>query len=541
MNRRLFFFCFLSALILLWSTGVLAAAFTLAPPRIEITLRPGAVENVMLTVLTSIGEEPEERAFFRFYIVDFGVSPAGEVEFSEPGNLKRSASQWMDLEFREFDVRPGEKKTVGLTIKVPGVPSGGYYAAIVLEQLPVAGIVKRKPIIHTVRMVSLVEITVQGRGRLRQDVVISGVDVGRIGKQEGVGFTATVENRGNVHLKGKGELLVKSRRGGLITTLPLEAGRGFVLPDASRDFTAVLDRTLPSGNYMAEAVIKYGMRGKAVARVPFSVSKGRLVPAGDLDAERQVKLLVDPYWVDIVARPGAFRTVPILIENEDNSPIHVSGGARDVTFDIDGRLVVSEGVDGKWSCADWVDIEPAEFDLAPGARRRVIAKVAIPKDVVGGRSAQVDFTASMRKSEGAEPILTSSGTTLILTIQGELDLHGELTGMRATESKTTAGMDFSAVFKNNGNVPVAPKGKLVITSMDGSGGQKASGTGAQQQAQVMGEIELSEIMGVVLPEGTRRVKAAYPAMLEPGKYSAEMIITYGGKSPARAEREFVVK
>jgi hypothetical protein len=495
----------------------------------------------MLTVLTAPENEKAEKMFLRFYIVDFKVDRKGQVEFSEPGSLKGSASPWLNLEFREFAMFAGDKKSVGLTIRVPSATSGGYYSAIILEQLPVDQLVQKKPIVHTVRMVALVELTLQGRGRLRQDAVISSIDIGWVGEQKRPGFVVTVENRGNVHLKGKGDLVIRTRHGGAVATLPLEAGRGTVFPEASRDFSAILDRSLASGNYVAEAVIRHGMRSKAVARFPFAVAGGRLVAAGQLHADRQIKVLVDPYWVDITARAGAFRTVPVLIENEDDSPIHVSSGVLDVAFDTEGRLVVSEGSGSKWSCVDWIEVEPTEFDLQPGARRRVITKVTIPKDAVGGRAAQVDFVASTTKIEGAELLETSSGTTMIVTIMGGLDLKGEITSLNVTESKSEAGMDFEAVFKNKGNAPVAPKGKLVIRSLEGPGTRMTRERGGGQQATMIGEIELDEILGVVLPDGTRRLRAAYPAMLDAGKYSAEIIIHYGADDPVTTQREFVVK
>lgn len=518
-----------------------AGSFTLAPPRIELTVRPGAVENVTLTVLTNPGEAKEQKMFFRFYIVDFKVDGKGQVEFFEAGSLKRSASPWLNLDFREFEMLAGDKRTVGLTIKVPSATSGGYYSAIILEELPVAQLIEKKPLVHTVRMVALVELTLQGRGRLRQDAVISSIDIGRVGEQRRPGFVVTVENRGNVHLKGKGDLIVRTKHGGPVATLPLEAGRGTVFPEASREFSAILDRSLASGNYVAEAVIRHGIRGRAVARFPFAIAAGQLVAAGQLEADKEIKVVVDPYWVDISARAGAFRTVPILIENEDDSPIHVSSGVLGVTFDMEGRLVVSEGSGSKWSCVDWIEVEPAEFDLQPGARRRVITKVSIPRDAAGGRAAQVDFVASTPKTEGAEPLETSSGTTLIITIMGGLDLKAEITSLNVTESKSEAGMNFEALFRNNGNAPVAPKGKLVIRSLDGPGTPTTQESGAGQQASMIGEIELDEILGVVLPEGTRRLRAAYPAMLNPGRYSAEIIIHYGADDPATAQREFDVK
>jgi hypothetical protein len=542
MKTRLFLPALLLASLFFGNQSVLGASFMLAPPRVELSLRPGSRQNVKLAVLTKVGEGgPDEVMYMRFYVVDFELSNTGEVVFREPGSLKQSASNWIDLETRDFQMHPDERRMIDMNIRVPGAPAGGYYSAIVLEQLPVGGIMRGQKVVHTVRFVTLVELTVEGRGSLQRDAAITKVNVGRVGEKRGSGFTVTVENRGNVHIRGSGQLMVKTAGGGRLASLPLEAGRGTILPNGSRDFTAVLDRLLPTGNYVAEAVIKYGMRGTAVARVPFSVSGRGLVATGTLDAEKTVRFFVDPYWADLTAGPGAFRTVPISVQNGEENHIHVSSKAVDVTFDLDGRLVVSDVAGGPWSCAEWIEIKPAEFDLRPRERRNVIVTVALPKDVVGGRSAQVDFTATKPVPEGTPPLTGSTGTTLILTIPGQVDVAGEISGLRVVDTRTEQGIRFEAVFANKGNVPVAPKGKLVVRSAGKAKETASTFSSGGGQNQVIGEIALDEIMGVVLPEGARRVKASYPAVLGPGDYTAEMVLDYGAADPARATREFTLK
>lgn len=500
-----------------------------------MTVRPGSVHNLTLTVLTSRPEPEEEDLYFRFYVLDFEVGEDGKIAYAEAGSLKRSASSWIELEAREFKMAPAGKKAIGLKLTVPRDASGGYYSAIVLEKLPIAALAKRQKVVHTVRMVSLVELTVEGRGGLRTDVVITGVDVGRVGGQEGTGFTVTVENRGSVHIKGKGELLVRTKHGGTIAAFPLEAGRGMILPESGRSFEAVLDRQLSAGDYIAEAVVEYGLRGKAVARVPFSISGGHLSATGALDAEKGVKFLVDPYWVDMTASPGAFRAVPILVENDEEVSIHVSAVTRDVAFDIEGRLTVSDPSGSEWSCADWVEFKPGEFDLKPRERRQVLANVSIPKDVTGGRSTQVDFVASLLDSGSGGPVESSAGTTLLVTVPGELNAVGRIVSVKVSQNKETGAIDFLASFKNEGNVHVVPKGKVVITSL--TGGIREAGGEAKR---LVGEIEFDEIMGAVLQGGTRRFRAQHPGGLDEGEYSAEVVLSYGGENPATAVREFIV-
>jgi hypothetical protein len=113
--------------------------------------------------------------------------------------------------------------------------------------------------------------------------------------------------------------------------------------------------------------------------------------------------------------------------------------------------------------------------------------------------------------------------------------------MKVSTNTTDQGTGFTALFRNKGDVPVAPKGKIVLRSLAASTDQTSSGTAAGQRDQVVGEIELDEIMGVVLPGGVRRLKTTFPGSLRAGKYSAEIVVSYGGEEAARAEREFVIR
>jgi hypothetical protein len=475
-------------------------------------------------------EPGEGKSYFRFYIVDFTVAKDGQVEYEAPGSLKRSATPWLELETREFTMEPNQKKKVDLTITVPGGVRGGYYSAIVLEELPIPEITSGRHLMQTVRLVTLVELTVDGSGRLRKDAVISGMDVSQGTDKRDLSFIVTVENKGDVHLKAKGDVVIKTKNGSRVDEAPLEAGRGMVLPEYPRDFRSSFRRLLAPGSYVAEAKITFGLRGQAVARLPFSVSAGELA-VGALDAERIVQFLVDPYWVDVTAQGGAFRTVPILIANEDQSRIHVSSTARDVSFDIEGRLIVSDASEGPLSCAHWLELRPTEFDLKPRERRRMLVKINVPEDAVGGRCAQVDFEATLLEGEEA-PLTSSSGTTLIVTVPESLNVAGRITSVTSSQSAPGEAVDFSVTFVNEGNSHIIPKGKVRVKSLSGA---------SVEPGRPVGEVDLAEIMGVVLPGGTRRLVAAYAGSLQPGRYSAEVTVEYGGESPAKAMREFTVR
>ena len=98
-----------------------------------------------------------------------------------------------------------------------------------------------------------------------------------------------------------------------------------------------------------------------------------------------------------------------------------------------------------------------------------------------------------------------------------------------TQTKAAGAIDFVVSFKNKGNVHVVPEGRVVIKSLAGKEAEK-----------VIGEVEFDEVMGAVLPDGVRRLRAQYPTGLVPGEYAAEVILTYGGETPATKVHKFSV-
>ncbi len=520
-------------------TGVaFGASFILAPPRVEMTVHTKSVQKVELTVIT--GPE-KEQSYFAMYVVDFKVNEDGEISYAEPGSLERSASSWVKLDPARFQMGPNEKKKINLKLTIPGNTCGGYYAAIVLDPVPLSAIGKGNTVVHNVRMVSLVELKVLGSGRLREDAGISEIKAARGGQGQGLTFKVTVENKGDIHVRAEGNVVVRANHGGMIATVPLRAGRGFILPGTSRYFEAVLDRQIPAGDYVAEATLKYGLRGKAVASLPFSMSGGVPVATRAMVNESGIRFVVDPYLVDISARGGAFRTMAVLVQNEDSKSIHISVNALAMSFNPDGDLVISDSAGGQWSCANWVELKPTEFDLLPGERSRVMLRIRIPRDVVGGRCAHVGFKATKEGAQGGEVLEGSAGTVLLLTIPGNgFRIAGEVTDLQVSQAQRDNALNVVASFKNDGNVHVVPMGKVIIRPAS-VGNQGSTGPAGSDTDKIVGEFQFDEIVGAILPGATRRLASTIQQRFPAGEYIAEVVLSYGGQNAATMERKFIVR
>jgi hypothetical protein len=528
-------------LLFLRSTAAFGTSFAISPPRVEMSVRPMSAHDVILTVITSPGDEP---IFFSIYVLDFRLERDGTIEYFEAGALDRSASSWLTFDTDRFKLNPTESKKVKVRIEVPRGAVGGYYSAIVVDQLPRADIPEgRAALVHTMKFVSLVELRVVGHGRVREDAAITGLDVEYSAKVGGLQAVVSVENRGVSHIKSKGELVIRTRHGGRVALLPLVPGRarGLVLPGSVRDLSIPFARRLPSGDYVAEAKLEYGMRRKSAAKYAFSIAGGKLAASGKFVEAEGVDFLVDPYLVDITARGGAFRAIPILVQNDEDVPIRVSTRSRPIGFSTDGEIITPES-GNEWSCVDWIELQPAEFELDPGRKRRVVAKLRVPKDAVGGRSAHITFTAAMSAAEGPKPVESTAGTVLLLKIPGkELVVNGEISKIKVAQGAAGEAGTFVVTLKNNGNAHLVPTGTIVIRPEDKAGEQGSGSRVAAGAASDFFELQFNEIIGAVLPESVRDIVAQLPAGLPPGTYLADITIDLGGKTISKTEYKFTVK
>jgi len=234
------------------------ASFTIFPLIQEITAPPGATRSFHLRVFTG----PSERAEMRFFVypLDFHLPRDGNIELFEPGSIKRSAAPWITINPTEFAMGPNGVKDIDVELTIPGNVSGGYYAAILVHLVPEVRPAERITVVPTWRMASLIELTVTGWKAPRAKISISELRVEPSSEGKGLAFTTTIENKGDIHVRGEGSLTITTGGGRRLADLPLKAGRGTVFPESMRDFKAVLERELPPGEYFADASFRFGDR-----------------------------------------------------------------------------------------------------------------------------------------------------------------------------------------------------------------------------------------------------------------------------------------
>jgi len=512
---------------------------------VELDLVPGARKSFTLLLRN---ESKEKSVSLIAYPADIEESRDGRYKVLDEGESQYSCADWMELSDTSFTLEPGFSKEIKVLIKVPRDVFGGRYGAVVFEVVP-----ERPPpgeklgsVRYHFRMPAFVEVTVRRfGGRVRKasisDFKVEPVTDKNLLKEIGTGalaFSASVENEGNIHVTGKGTLVIKTKEGKTKRRVPLGGGRGIVIPEATVDFRSFL-RKPPAGEYIARAKISFGGLSPAVAEIPFTVTRTRSSTLGSFKASSYIALDIKPEQVEMKIPHRGFRAVTFSFRNDERDTVEVKAYLKDLGYDHEGDLILLDSSETGRSSREWISLEPQEFTLAPEKRERVKLTVQAPTEGEGGYYACAVFDALLRGSkEGA--ITTPFQIPVFLSVPPNLDKEGEIVDLQIKASAGKPAL-LTGYFKNTGNIHLNPKGKIALKLVKEIKPTEDFIVVSLPEYEEVGEVPFEEVEGYVLPGGVRKMEAGYPEALEAGKYLAEVTIAYGGSALAKFKKEFEVK
>jgi len=243
-------------------------SFMVTPVIYEIETQPEQKEIYKLNIINS--SSTGGRIKVNLYLLDFCLTEDGEVVFYPPGTLKRSASRWIKLDHSQIVVNSEERKDVPITLNIPSDSEGGYYAAIVVEQVPEEAVNDKLNVVSW-RMVSFLVLVVKGLQRLQRKITIESIIVEPLKEKGQLIFIITLKNEGNVHVRIQGTLVVEDKKGKEIEKFPLTVGERIIFPESIRKFTIITKEVLPPGDYLAKIVVNYTDKKRIMAELPFMI------------------------------------------------------------------------------------------------------------------------------------------------------------------------------------------------------------------------------------------------------------------------------
>jgi len=357
------------------SFPVAHAGVAVSPLQQEVSVQPGG-ESTFFIELTNVqrGFNPS-REEVRLEVVDFAVSPEGAIAFGPETAHARSAKDWVRLDADRLVLEPGEAHQVKGEVSVPYGVGGDHWAAVMMTFGPP----KTQPGVNVVLRTAsgvFVRVVRQGyvvRPRIRSlKVVLPSFDALSEGTSQdeeeaslSLRVVVDVMNEGEFSFLGSGivTFYLDGRR--KVASVPLSAPRSRVLPGDSRFFEGVLGVPLQPGTYVARCVLAAtdhpGRMGFAETEFTLTDELAGLWKSRSAEANPP-GVKVEPSEMRLTTSAGRFTTLAIVVAN--SSPSTVSLGAR-----LEHETIP----DG------WLQLDPSAFALAPGTRRSLVCRFAVPR------------------------------------------------------------------------------------------------------------------------------------------------------------------
>jgi P pilus assembly chaperone PapD len=249
-----------------------------------------------------------------------------------------------------------------------------------------------------------------------------------------------------------------------------------------------------------------------------------LIP--NLTFSAEVSISVSPIRVEHLVKQGEQGTDMISVTNDGTAATRLKVSIEDWTLTKDGNPTFMKAENSRYSCTEWIRINPVDFRLAPGQTREVRYTITVPQGTEdGGYRAAIIFETIPDVIPGEKikrVFLKGRIVTIVYEVVGKPTPEGYSKGLK-TELKK-GGVDFILALQNTGKVHFRTKGSITVKD---SGGNKAF------------DMELPDVP--VLPGSEREVKVSYDKSIPKGKYTATAVVDIGRKELIGAETLFEMK
>jgi len=538
---------------LLWLAGTTVYGqfdVSLEPQVAEVQLRPGkrAVLPFRLT-----NEDQDTPALVKVLARDIRQGLRGQYMLAD-SLMPYSCVPWLTLPDTLIEIAPGETREIPVTVKVPYDAHGGAYGAVVFEivQKERAAADPTELVFgaqYRFQLPAWIEIIVKRgrpvRGRLTPGsiTVIPTADDPRLLKEygdRGMVVLTEVENTGDIHVFTKGRLIIRDENRRLIRDTRLGSGRGAILPGAKTSLRTIMKLPRP-GMYSIKTFVEYGGRSPAIAQTTFEITDTRAARTGESEIALPLYIEMRPELFEPSIPAGGFRVLGVTLRNRENGPVEVDVELGRIYYDENGQMWVSdEKADSGRSCAPWLTIEPRNFVLDPERRQNVRITLDIPADVSGGYYACVVLNARLVGDTAAEILPSPIYCPIYLTVPPNLEPGGEIVQIEVEHPRASA-TALKTEFRNTGNIHKVIRGSLNLQLWvvpKAVPGREIMDTARFEDVAV---VQLETDSSYVLPGEIRVVSSQTIEGLPAGRYRAEVTVHYGGKTPAKLEREFVVE
>lgn len=237
---------------------------------------------------------------------------------------------------------------------------------------------------------------------------------------------------------------------------------------------------------------------------------------------------VSPVILSFNAQPGEIQKRTMTVKNHANSKTTFRLELGDYIIDANGKRIPMPRNTNKYSCADWITIDPLTFDILPNESAVVNFNITVPEGNMSTRwceayvqtvAEQTSFDAD--KKLGAGVRLTGRIVVRITqSPEGVSNKAAKIKNLTEVEPSENGDRNFTALVENIGNDIIDCKIFIIAANM-----------------KTLEEFDLKPIKKVVYPEGSLLVNLKIPkGKLPKGEYDITAILDYGNKKSLEGTR-----
>jgi len=297
------------------------------------------------------------------YATGLEIQQDGKQLF-EKANEKYSAAKWLSIKEPLMEVPPGSVREIEVTVQVPrNAEAGDYFACIFAETSSPDSIKNSRGIVARIsvnmRLGSFLYVTVPGQAipkiaeafAVQVEMPVSG------SKEKEIKISATLQNKCQLRLEAQGEVSIKDSTDQIFDRFIMQGagkptkGEALVYPMGARNFSGIVRRPLPTGEYIAEVNFICDSQIVAKASTSFKVSD-------ELNKNQKsfLTLAVEPNLITEEIPLGAFRALSLEISNLDVRPLKIKVFTK----------------------TDWIEVGPTDLEISPDNSKSLMVKVSMP-------------------------------------------------------------------------------------------------------------------------------------------------------------------
>jgi hypothetical protein len=242
-----------------------ALGLTAIPPRLEITVNPGEVITKEIKIRNESSTEKTISTSTRDFIVTDDLGTPLQIETTDQISNRWTASTWIQISPSQLKLKPGETKSLLLTVIAPDdALAGGHYAVVLHTPNNEATLTQTGASVET-NVGTLVYLTVPGD--ITQNASIREFSAPRFSEYGPVDFKTTITNLSDIHITPAGAINIYNTFG--LKSAQINLDNTNIFPGTSRDFINTLSRKIMLGRYKAQINATYGTTGQLLTATLF--------------------------------------------------------------------------------------------------------------------------------------------------------------------------------------------------------------------------------------------------------------------------------